>query len=127
MMSCVVARHRRLLGVAVLVSAIAAVTASTARAESVPLSESAEPELIDVGQLEEGDHGSEHGHYNNAFVLKIAHVETRTLVAPPGEAEPEGAGEERGFDRRSALGITYERVLGPGWLLAEIGTLLSAE
>jgi len=109
-----------------VLSAICTVAPAMARAESVPLSESAEPELIDVGQQEGGDHGTEHGHYNNAFVLKIAHVETRTLVAPPGEAA-EGGGDERGFDRRSALGITYERVLVPGWLLAEIGTLLSAE
>jgi hypothetical protein len=118
MSTSVEARRHRPYGVAAVVSAICAVAASTAHAAE--------------GALDEGVHEPaahrEHSEYHNALVLKIAHVDKRTIVAPAREAGEEGAAlEEGGAERHSALGITLERVLVEGWLNAEVGTLLSSK
>lgn len=78
-------------------------------------------------------HAGGHPHFENAFVLKVAHVELRRLgrtSSAPEEGALENAGgeeeEERGFERHSALGVTYEHVIVEGWLNVELGTLLSS-
>lgn len=82
------------------------------------------PELTDtlVGNGESSEQG--HEHFHNAFVTKVAYVETRrAAIAEEGEGDEVEAGR---LDRHSALGITIERVLVVGWLTAELGTLLSS-
>lgn len=102
-------------------SLLCAVGGGVARAAETPLHDGAPSD----------GHRLEHAHFHNAFVLKIAHVETRTMVAPRRAVQDEvEAGEENeagGVERRSALGITFEHVLLEGWLNAEVGTLLSSE
>jgi hypothetical protein len=101
-----------------VVSLLGALAAGTARAK----------EPLDDGAHERTPHGNAHAAYHNAFVLKIAQVEKRVMVAPDRESPGEGATlEEGGAERHSALGITFERVLVEGWLNAEIGTLLSSK
>jgi hypothetical protein len=118
MSTCVLAR-RLPRSVAVALSTVCFVTANRAHAAAEP---------VDDGVHEPADaHAEAHALYHSAFVLKIAHVETRTIVGPRGEAEQESAVAEKGVERRSALGITFEHVLVEGWLNAEVGTLLSSE
>lgn len=109
---------RLFCGVAAAAYAVSLAAAGNARAVTEPLD--------DGVHTQPEEQGGEHAHFQNAFVLKIAHVETRTVVAPEAEGEAVLAGES-GVERRSALGITFERVLVEGWLNAEVGTLLSSE
>jgi hypothetical protein len=113
----VITRHRRHGGLGLFVWALGWLAASPARAGT---------EGIDEGATEgHGEVAKAHAHFLNAFVLKVAHVETRKVVAAPeGEEEEEESG--RDVDRHSALGITFEHVLLEGWLNAEVGTLLSS-
>ena len=126
-------RHRRFSCLTPALGVIWMVAPGTAAAAVDPVGEDAG--AVAEGGEEDGsaEHGGEeeHSHYGNAFVLKVAHVETRTLVPAPEEA-PEGGGEEAEavgsspVERHSALGIAFERVLVDGWLSAELGTLLSS-
>jgi len=108
---------------AVLAGAIIGLAPALARAE-----------MMDELSRGEGAPHGEHAHFANAFVLKIAHVETRRLGGSgrePGEAleereEAAGEEEEPAFERHSALGVSFEHVLIEGWLNLEIGTLLSS-
>lgn len=94
----------------------------------------AQAELVDeLSRARGGAHADEHAQFANAFVLKIAHVEARRLGRSAREAgatleqeEERGEEEEPGFERHSALGVSFERVLVEGWLNLEIGTLLSS-
>jgi hypothetical protein len=78
-----------------------------------------------------GEREAEHGHFDHAIVLKMAHVEARRLGRVRETSETEDAGEageleEPAFERHSALGVSYEHVLVEGWLSVELGTLLSS-
>jgi hypothetical protein len=109
-------RHFSRHAVGVLAGAIGWMAPGLARGATEPA------ELADTPSEAGESSGERHEHFHNAFVMKVAYVETRRTAT----AEEVEYGEAGGLDRHSALGITVERVLVAGWLHAELGTLLSS-